>query len=178
MPADIPLVAHFANLQKLGLTLSFLPDFRPLLKLKHVEDLHLDVKGEASCADLLHVGRTRLLHITLSATSWDQRTYHALSNLSCLQMLKITQNGLNSRKASVLAGLLVPHSIHVVLTAARTSSYAAMEALSAGPAMITHLTLHWIDAGLCARVHTMRHLVSFTFVHTAYRLRICFPAQA
>ena len=163
---SISLVASFRQLKKLVLqTESMSPDLSSLTQLTCLEDVSLMVSGHGNCAELIHNQRHKLIHIRLSATSWAQATYQALSKVTALQTLAVNVYRLTTNSADVIASLQRPHSIHVVLRKGSDPQRRILHILSSG-SKVTDLTLKDCTSSMLEGLSTMRHLVSLSIARS------------
>ncbi len=161
-PESIALVASFRQLKKLVLrTKSASPDLSSLTHLTCLEDVSLMVSGHGNCAELIHNQRHKLMHIRLSAKSWEMATYQALSKVTALQTLVINDFCLTTSSADIIASLQRPHSIHVVLRKGFDSQRRILQILSSS-SKVTDLTLKDCTPSMMEGLNTMRHLASLS----------------
>ena len=124
------------------------------------------VSGQGDCAKLIQGQRAKLMHIRLSATSWAEATYHALSKVTGLQTLAVNVHCLTTSSADSIASLQRPHGIHVVLRKSSDSQRSMLQSLS-GCSKVTELTLIECTFSILEGLGTMPHLTSLTIVRSA-----------
>lgn len=164
---SISLVASFRQLKKLVLqTKAESLDLSSLTQLRLLEDASLMISGQGHCAELIHGQRAKLMHIRLSATSWAEATYHALSKVTGLQTLAVNVYTLPASSASIIAGLQSPHGIHVVLRNGAEPWRKTLHVLSSADSKVTDLTLRQCSPTLLRGLNTMPHLASLTIVRS------------
>lgn len=110
------LLANFGNLQQLELQLDEADGLRHLSGLKSLLELHLTIRTtnltDCTCGDILENSQDSLLHVSLSAGAWDDKTYMALLCLSKLRTFSVKVHRLTPDNAKVLAQLRPSQSIH------------------------------------------------------------------
>ena len=162
---SISLVASFRQLKKLVLqTKAESPDLSSLTQLTCLEDVSLKISGQGNCAELIHSQKAKLMHIRLSAISWEEATYHALSKVTGLQTLAVNVYCLPGSSASIIASLQRPHGIHVVLGNGAELWRKTLHALSSAGSKVTDLTLRQCSPSVLEGLGTMPHLASLTIV--------------
>ena len=116
-PSSLHLLASFGNLQHLELQLEEPDGLQHLSGLKGLVELHLTIKDarrpDSSCEVVLESNKDSLLHVSLSAGTWDVMTYRELSNLCELRTFSLTVCGLQRSDAAVLAQLRPSQSMSI-----------------------------------------------------------------
>ena len=123
------------------------------------------VSGQGDCAKLIQGQRAKLMHIRLSATSWAEATYQALSKVTGLQTLAVNVYRLTISSAEIIASLPRPHSIHVVLRKGSDPQRRILHILSSG-STVTDLTLRECTSSMLEGLRTMPHLVSLSIARS------------
>ncbi len=160
-------MASFTQLKKLVVqTKAKSPDLSSLTQLKCLEDVSLKISGHGNCAELIHSQQAKLMHIRLSATSWEEATYHALSKVTGLQTLAVNVYSLPASSASVIASLQRPHGIHVVLRNGAEPWRMTLLVLSSAGSKVTDLTLRQCSPTMLGGLGTLPHLASLTIVRS------------
>lgn len=162
----MPSLVKFGNLRRLDIHLPRARDVTHLEGLQGLSELLLTVGGysQGRCADILNKNAESLLHLALTADSFDDKTYIAMSQLPQLRSFSLEVADLNEGNAAVLAKLRPSQSMTITIT--RTVPTEVLLELSSNRACITHLTLHVCPAMAFAGVETMQHLTSLTLVRT------------
>ncbi|KAL3131551.1 hypothetical protein ABBQ38_007853 [Trebouxia sp. C0009 RCD-2024] len=86
-------LSSFTNLQQLELHLDTGEGLPHLLALKGLLEFHLTVRrhdwSDSNCSNILNSSKDSLRHVSLTAQSWDDRTYWALPHLSSLRTFSL-----------------------------------------------------------------------------------------
>ncbi|KAL3136105.1 hypothetical protein ABBQ32_007127 [Trebouxia sp. C0010 RCD-2024] len=88
--SSLHLLASFTNLQQLELHLDTGEGPPHLSPLKGLLEFHLTVqRHDSNCSNILKSNKDSLRHVSLTAQSWDDRTYRALLNLFKLRTFSL-----------------------------------------------------------------------------------------
>lgn len=113
------LLADFGKLQHLELQLDNTDGLGHLSGLKGLLELHLTIpdtrQPDSSCSDILESNQDTLMHVSLSAGVWDDRTYLALLCLGLLRTFSLAVCTLQKDAAEVLAQLRPSQSMSVTV---------------------------------------------------------------
>ena len=116
---SLDLLAKFSNLRQLELQLDEAGGLRHLSGLKGLLELHLKTNttdmSDSTCGDILENNRDSLLHVSLSAGTWDARTYMGLSRLCELRTFSLTVCSLQQDDTAFLAQVRPSQSMSITI---------------------------------------------------------------
>lgn len=155
----LALVANFCNLQRLELHLDDAGGLYYLSALKCLEELHVNFpdQGPDSVAigGILDSNSDSLLHAALTAKSWDDESYMALSRLSKLRTCSLHVMYLQQGIGKFLARVQMVQSFSVTITRANMCLSSDLWDMTSSTAHITDLSLH---GGLAMAVSSLGSL--------------------
>lgn len=162
-------LSSFTNLQQLELHLDTGEGLPHLLALKGLLEFHLTVRrhdwSDSNCSNILNSSKDSLRHVSLTAQSWDDRTYWALPHLSSLRTFSLQVEQLRHGNAQVLTQLRPSQSMSVTINNADLLSRMVMQEVTSFEANITDLTLYEVcPFARTMHLRTMQHLTSLTLV--------------
>ena len=114
-------LAWFGNLRQLELQLDEADALMHLSSLKGLLELHLRIRqitrprSYCSCDEVLQGNKDSLLHVSLSAHTWDDSTYWALLHLSKLRTFRLAIHELKPDNAEVLIQLRPSQSMSIAM---------------------------------------------------------------
>ena len=168
--ASLCLLTKFSNLQQLKLDLH---DAHTLClsALKGLQELYLRVttgnlwwqycaRSSFGCGKLLDNNQDSLLHVSLTAESWDDNTYLALLRLSKLQTFSLHIEEIQLGSVYVLSQLRPSKSMSVILKKSFLFPLRTLQEVTSCDSYITDLTLHTGPV----MVSTMQHLTSLRLI--------------
>ncbi|KAL3136109.1 hypothetical protein ABBQ32_007130 [Trebouxia sp. C0010 RCD-2024] len=144
---SLQLLTQFGSLRQLELQMGEAGGLRHLSVLKGLLELRLTVDlstlSDPSCGNLVENNKDSLLHVSLSAGAWDDKTYMALSCLCKLRTFNLSVCSLQHDDAEVLAQLRASQSVSI--TVRRVDGYEAVAAMVPTMQNLTSLTLTGLD---------------------------------
>ncbi|KAL3131564.1 hypothetical protein ABBQ38_007865 [Trebouxia sp. C0009 RCD-2024] len=144
---SLQLLAQFGSLRQLELQLDEADDLRHLSGLKGLLELRLNVAftmlSDLSCGNLLENNKDSLLHVSLSAGAWDDKTFIALSCLCKLRTFSLSVCSLQHDDAEVLAQLRASQSVSITIR--KLDGYEVVAAMVPTMQNLTSLTLTGLD---------------------------------
>lgn len=170
------LLAKFGNLQQLELHLEDAAGLNHLSVLKGLLEFHLTVTDERQpdirCGDVLDSNRDSLMHVALTAESWDNQTYMGLMRLSKLRTINLQVAHLRQVNAQALAQLRPSQSMSVTIKKASRLPGVVLHELTSCDVHITNLTLH-DPAMVVSWLRAMQHLTTLTLVVSDLTNSVC-----
>ena len=140
--SSLRLLANFVNLQHLELHLDEADGLGHLSSVKGLLELHLTLRdterADSSCGDILQSNKDSLLHVSLSAGAWDDKTYKAFFGLWKLRTFNLEVHRLKADNVKDVAQLRPSESMSI--------------------------TLHKLAQSVVRRVTSMHNLTSLTLV--------------
>ena len=115
--SSLRLLANFVNLQHLELQLDEASGLEHLSSVKGLLELHLTIRDTerpgSSCNDILQSNQDSLLHVSLSAGAWDDKTYMGLLRLCNLRTFTLAVRSLQKDDAALLEQLRPSQSMRI-----------------------------------------------------------------
>lgn len=115
--SSLHLLANFVNLQHLELHLDEADGLGHLSSVKGLLELHLTIRNTervgSSCDDILQSNKDSLLHVSLSAGAWDDKTYMGLLRLCNLRTFTLTVCSLQKDDVALLEQLRPSQSMRI-----------------------------------------------------------------
>lgn len=116
--SSLHLLANFVNLQHLELHLDEANGLGHLSSIKGLLELQLTIRDterpvSSACGDILQSNKDTLLHVSLSAGAWDDKTYMGLLRLCNLRTFTLAVCSLQKYDAALLGQLRPSQSMHI-----------------------------------------------------------------
>ena len=163
------LCAKFGNLKQLELHLEDAAGLNHLSVLKGLLEYHLTVRDERQsdirCGDVLDSNRGSLMHVALTAESWDDQTCMGLMRLSKLHKISLQVGQLRQVNAQALAQLSPSQSLSVTTKKASRLPGVVSHELTSCAVHLTDLILA-DPAMVVSWLRIMQYLMSLSLVVT------------
>lgn len=162
----LALIANLCDLQRLELHLDDADGLRYLSALKRLEELHVKFPDQGpdgiAIGGVLNSNLDSLLHVALTAKSWDDETYMALSCMYKLRTCTLHVVHLQQGIGEVLARVRAVQSLSVTITRVDMCLSSDLWDMTSCNAYITDLTLHGGPAMAVSSLGSLQHLSSLT----------------